>query len=241
MNGVPTGFWGKLEAADGVVCRWHPLVDHCADVATCAEALLELTLLRRRLAQLAGLHDLTSGQIARLSALAAFHDLGKFSIGFQNKKLSSPPFVCGHLAELLALMFESGHGDLRERLWEVFPANELNRWADGEDDIAGLLRATIGHHGRPVAPLLNLQRRCWEPTAELDPFAGIAVLVERTRTWFPEAWRETAEPIPTSPVFQHAWSGLVMLADWLGSDSDRFFPFSEEVDGDRMEKARCGR
>ena len=35
MRGEPTGFWGKLERHDGEV-TWHPLVDHCADVAVYA-------------------------------------------------------------------------------------------------------------------------------------------------------------------------------------------------------------
>ncbi len=48
MQGQPTGFWGKLETREDVILAWHPLEDHCADVAACAEALLTKTLLRRR-------------------------------------------------------------------------------------------------------------------------------------------------------------------------------------------------
>jgi hypothetical protein len=33
--------------------------------------------------------------------------------------------------------------------------------------------------------------------------------------------------LPTEPAFQHGFAGLVMLADWLGSDT-AFFPYSEE-------------
>ncbi|MBL8602064.1 MAG: hypothetical protein JNK72_09075 [Myxococcales bacterium] len=58
MKGVPTGFWGKLEVEGDAVLGWHPLAHHCADVAACAEALLRQTLLRRRLARLAGRDEL---------------------------------------------------------------------------------------------------------------------------------------------------------------------------------------
>ena len=43
MEGKPNGrFWGKLKSTDGHVEAWHPLVDHCADVAACCELLYEL-------------------------------------------------------------------------------------------------------------------------------------------------------------------------------------------------------
>ena len=55
MQGEPF-FWGKLRLDDrGCVLAWHPLADHCADVAACCEALLDRTLLGARLACLAGL------------------------------------------------------------------------------------------------------------------------------------------------------------------------------------------
>lgn len=77
MKGQPTDFWGKLQQdGEGRVLAWHPLADHCADVAAVCEALLEHTLLRRRLACLAGLDDLSPVQAARLGVLATLHDVG---------------------------------------------------------------------------------------------------------------------------------------------------------------------
>ena len=43
---------------------------------------------------------------------------------------------------------------------------------------------------------------------------------------------------PQNPEFQHVFCGLVMLADWIGSD-DRFFPYAEPGDGDRIDHARA--
>src|SRR5580692_2168023 len=105
MKGAPSTFWGKLARDKSeVVTEWHPVLAHCADVAACAEALLEQTLLRRRLAALAERDDLDAVDVARLSAIAAFHDIGKFNLGFQRKGDAVPRNPAGHVAEVLALL-----------------------------------------------------------------------------------------------------------------------------------------
>lgn len=238
MQGQPTTFWGKLESDETTrqVLSWHPLVDHCADVAACCEALLQHTLLGTRLAQLGGSAALSSVQRARLGSLATFHDIGKFNLGFQNKALPRGANRCiaGHLSEAMRLLDCEHPPDDAERFWEVFPAEELNPWGEG---LLELLVATISHHGRPIPFPSSIDHRAWRSARGLDPFSGIAELVDRVRAWFPEAWQPGGDPLPSTPAFQHAWSGLIMLGDWIGSDSERFFPFSDEL-GDRMPFAR---
>ena len=233
MNGPPRDFWSKLDQApDGSVIRWHPLADHCADVAACCEALLRETLLARRLAALAGRDCLSPVLIARLGVLAALHDIGKFNHGFQNKALARPPFKAGHLSEVLGLLGKDYAATTR--LCEALQAETLLTWGEG---VEALLVATICHHGRPISMDHQVNPACWEVGGGRDPFAGIADLVQTTKVWFPEAWIGTADPLPEFPAFQHAWCGLVTLADWLGSDAERFFPFSEDP-ADRMPFAR---
>lgn len=237
MKGQPTSFWGKLHPREGPVESWHPLAHHCADVAACAEALLQRTLLGRRLARVGGRDSLAEVQVARLCVLAALHDIGKYNIGFQNKRLGrAATFTAGHLAEVLGPLFHtSRQPEISRYLWEALPAEEMSEWGE---DIAGLLCATIGHHGKPVSWEHSTEPRFWQPAGALDPLAGIADLVANTRIWFPPAWAREGQALPTSAAFQHAWAGLVMLADWLGSDSDRFFYFSEDAAEDRMPFAR---
>ena len=94
MKGEPNGFWAKLnQNEDGDIVEWHPLLAHSADVAAVTEALLERTILNRRIASLIGWEKLSDVHIARLSALAAIHDAGKVNHGFQNKmdKTKQPP------------------------------------------------------------------------------------------------------------------------------------------------------
>ena len=231
MHGPIRTFWAKLtHGSDGDVA-WHPLPDHCADVAACCRVLLEDTILGDRLAALSGQERLSPSQVGRLSTLAALHDIGKFNLGFQNKALPHPPFQCGHLREVAAFLDKDYRAAARLR--ESLSVQEIDTWGDA---LLDLLVATISHHGRPIGMHHPVDPRCWEPSASLDPFAGVADLVDRTRRWFPAAWEPGGDLLPEAPAFQHAWCGLVTLADWIGSD-ERFFPFSESLEIDRMELA----
>jgi CRISPR-associated endonuclease/helicase Cas3 len=233
MKGYPSEFWGKL--AVGEMSEWHPLRDHCADVAAMCEALLARTLLGKRLAVLGNRTDLTVIDIQRMAALAAFHDVGKFNHGFQNKADSGRQPRAGHVGEVLQLLgFSEGIEWLRPHL----PLDEINDWADQEEGCR-LLVAAIAHHGKPLeagggsGPKHNL----WKAHDGRDPLAGINDLNARVRRWFPDAFSRRAPPLPSSTLFQHGFCGLVTLADWIGSNRE-FFPYSENLHQDRMEFAR---
>lgn len=230
MRGAPTDFWGKLQRRNdqGPVAEWHPLVDHCADVASVAEALLRLPTWKHRLTRLARC-ELGEVLLARLAVLAAIHDLGKFNLGFQAKGCPELGPTAGHVSEALAAFL---HQDL-------FPSlhAHLGRWGEG---VTGMLVAAICHHGRPYNQLAAesaWQATWWTPRGGLDPRRGAARLIDQCRCWFPAAFASVADPIPDVAELGHAFAGLVMLADWIGSDT-RFFPFSDHGDPDRMEFAR---
>ncbi len=240
MKGQPTTFWGKLEKDDEQrVVAWHPLVAHCADVAACTESLLTRTILRQRLATLGGLDDLNEVDIARLGVLAALHDIGKFNHGFQRKGDHEPKDTAGHVAEVLWI-FGSDYAE-QGRLLEALPTSDLATWTRPADASIQLLTASVGHHGRPVSwngAQTLADPSIWSRASGVDPFAGIAELVALVRQWFPAAFCHGARELPNTPAFQHAFAGLVMLADWLGSDRHaELFPFAESLD-DRMPFAR---
>lgn len=236
MNGLPTKAWGKLEKlAEGTVSAWHPLADHCADVAACAEALLTDTILAKRLACLANIQQLRSSQIARLGVLSALHDIGKANRGFQNKACQSPTVTAGHLREVLTLF--TGQYPESQELAAAIDFEVLAGWGQLEGATENLLIASICHHGKPLGLEHRHEPSLWKAGADVNPFGEIRMLAERTRGWFPSAYDTTGEALPAITAFQHAFSGLVMLADWLASDS-RFFRYSNETDGDRMGIAR---
>jgi CRISPR-associated endonuclease/helicase Cas3 len=232
VKGAPTSFWAKLDKDEhGVVRSWHPLVDHCADVAAVFQALLNVDTIRHRLAGLAGRGDLDPVTCARLGVFAALHDLGKANLGFQAKGRPELGPTAGHVGEAIAMILD-GPDALRSTL---HPETLLS-WGEA----AGLLlAASICHHGRPVAASHPpFQNSWWSPRAGLDPAAMLAELASASLQWFPLAL-EDGPPLPDSAAFQHGFAGLVMLADWLGSDrSPALFPFSELHDDDRIEHAR---
>ena len=73
----------RPEPRNGHPKRIHLLEHHLADVGACFEALMRQPTIRKRLATTGGLDDLDESLVARLSALAALHDIGKVNMGLQ--------------------------------------------------------------------------------------------------------------------------------------------------------------
>lgn len=229
-------FWAKLERdVGGQVTAWHSIQSHAADVAACTEALLQNTILGTRLATMLGQPTLEDAQVARLAALAALHDIGKFNHGFQAKIAPGAHGTAGHVAEVLALFGQDT--ELGGRLGQALSIDQLVTWGENEDAILDLLTAALAHHGRPVGLDHPVHASLWRAQPERDPFAGIQALSRRVREWFPRAFAPGGAPMPANHEFQHAVSGLVTLADWLGSDSF-LFPLAGSGEEDRMAFAR---
>lgn len=229
-DGVP---WGKLSREDGQVVAWHPLVDHCIDVACVTEALLRHTSMGTRLAWLAGWASLDDTTVARLSIIAGLHDLGKANHGFQAHGRSANAHPVGHVKEALALLA----GKRRASLGQVLAEIGVFAWDPAPYP---LLRASIAHHGRYPAVLLQYLE-VWREEP-FDPIQTVRQMAGALQANFPDA-QKTGPALAPGPdrsadqSFVHAWAGVVMLADWLGSDRAKF-PYSEPEDPDRATFAR---
>jgi len=194
------------------------------------------TSLRQRIARLAGWEDLTHEQVARLSYLAGLHDVGKYNVGFQRKGLPGAVGGAGHVAEVIGLF---GHDYPQgQALSEAMGIERLLPWTVNGDALAGLLISAISHHGRPVSINHRVDPRNWDASGVLDPMAGVRDLAARLRVWFPEASDVRCTPFPDCAMLQHVVSGLVTLADWIGSDTC-LFAYSESTGIDRMPLARA--
>ena len=214
-------FWGKFDETSGALL---PLPAHCIDVALVFRALVEIPGILRSLEAAAG-ETLDEQRLDRLAVLAALHDAGKANLGFQARILPRARERAGHVRELLVL-FDSP--ELQESFAWAIDYETLGTWADGSV-LEGFLLASWSHHGFPQRPdsvhgAEGLRfRRYWSPTDGVDPFDGIRQVGDWCRLAFPAAFERGDSLLPARPRLQHRFAGLVMLADWIGSDA-RVFP-----------------
>ncbi|WP_103021432.1 CRISPR-associated helicase/endonuclease Cas3 [Salinibacter altiplanensis] len=231
---APDQFWAKLkykndDRSTGKIVEWHPLLAHSADVAAVTEALLQRTILRDRLAALIGWDELSDVHVARLSALAALHDAGKVNHGFQNRGHSTRP-QAGHVRPIVDVLSTPS---LQEKLLLPLGLGEMMSWFDGRKDPDHFLRATWAHHGEPVDSTRDQDTSLWEPDSR-NPLDELKRLGEHVRSWFPDAFRE-GTPFPEGQSdFQHAFNGVLTLADWIGSG----FPYADDREQNFLKRAQ---
>lgn len=232
---TPSALWAKLSREEnGTLVGWHALVDHSADVAAVMAALLEQPTIRRRLAGAAGLADLDATVCARLAALAFLHDIGKANRGFRARIDPAAPRV-GHIDEVAWLLFGTGASALFAHLCDTLGLERIDDWFS---DMPEMIEAVFAHHGRPWRrgrghgeedPRLG--KPFWERRGTSDPIADLVPLRAKLDLWFATAFAPAKET-PSPPLFQHVFAGLLMLADWLGSDT-QFFPLANGACADR--------
>jgi CRISPR-associated endonuclease/helicase Cas3 len=234
---VENCLWAKLSPIiPGQADRkWLSLIDHSADVAAVFAAMLDLPLVVQRLATLAEVEHLSDGWGDRLCVYVALHDYGKANRGFQARRDPTNRHLVGHVGPGLALLYSDS--TLARRLCEVLPFAEIDSWGEGEIAI----RAVAAHHGRPLSRSAiehrwsNQLDHLWAPGTDYDPIGALSSLGEAIRAWFSRAFQPGGRALPKAPPFWHGIAGLVMLADWIGSDA-RSFPLEQMPD--RMAWAR---
>lgn len=219
--------WGKCSPSG----TRHPLVDHCLDVAVVFRALLETGAMARCWSWL------DAHQKERLTVIAFLHDLGKCNRGFQAKADPSARETAGHVLEAVALL-----ADLVE-LWP--PAwrtliEAVYGWFAAPEQAGEMLLASLSHHGKPVSMndyaasgTERLARKWWRAADGYDPLAALEALASAARQAFPAAFEHDVPAIDATPALQQRFAGLVMLADWIASDT-QFFPYRASPDEDRF-------
>ena len=226
------GFWGKL--SDDRKSSLS-LADHCIDVASVFRALCDLPAIRRGL----GLR-IDAIIFDRLAVIALLHDLGKCNSGFQARRNRDANDTAGHVRETAALLYSN---ELASRAHDALGLEEMATWFATPDGCGQMLLAAIFHHGKPAykhdirdSNEIDRLTRHWQPRDGIDPFVGLRDLVATARNAFPAAFKDSAPQISVTIELEHRFAGLVMLADWLGSHREAFFPFEHE--GNRIEWSR---
>lgn len=219
--------WGKRRSVndDTEAPSFHPLLFHMIDVGTVAECLWNYALEREfkvHLSDVLGLAEESAGKW--IAIWAGLHDLGKASPSFQNKwETARKRLMEGGLdCEIprrsvphgwLTTIFVDG---LLKGLQPGFPLHRLGV-------------ALGGHHG--VFPrstdLLAVTRE--ERGGSKWDNLRVSLFQELTTLW---QMMDLPSPNATDPgnAFFIILAGLVVIADWIGSNEE-FFPFAgTEID-----------
>jgi len=220
--------------------RIHLLLYHLIDVGLVSHAMWQIVFTESFRQQIATMLYVTPSEAGRFVAfMAALHDLGKASPAYQNKYA---PLWLREKFQEIGLLIAGEHYNVKTR--EV-PHATVTTWAlptllaeyEGYDyKFAEKLSIALGgHHGnwpRPdategikddVYPLWNEIRRdlYWELRAVFPP-PQIAVALS---------------PHDLNTLLT-LFSGLVSVADWVGSDAD-YFALESEVVGTRHYAAKA--
>lgn len=190
--------WAKTDASGKPGLS---VLDHCRVVGHVAKALLDF---------------LPTSTVQRLGdnpvLAAALHDVGKVSPGFQLKYFRNVLARQGHsLGNHSSENYESDHAQIGAcALWQ-FMGNSY--------DIPVIVKTVAMHHGSI--------RKVTLPTDEGEIFGGEPWSVERKRLI--EHLVHVFGPVSTTPMDAgqcRLLSGLVTIADWIGSDENLFSPQS---------------
>lgn len=198
--------WGKFRAPDVFLS----LTDHQADVAACLAALLDSPVMASRIRAMIG-RPLDPVTRARLCVIGFLHDMGKLSSLFQAQVFASQGGRTGHTREGWALIAD-------RRMRGALGLPELVSWGAA---VENLLLAALAHHGRPIETGSGTDRRCWASWSGYDPATAAAVVGQRARELYPQAFGDGPD-LPDAPAFQHLFAGLVALADQIGSREEHF-------------------
>ena len=164
--------------------------DHGLNVGCVAEALLELLPARIRALLPPG-----------AATLAALHDVGKVSPGFQQK---CEAWITDNKSWFRPGDFESRHARISQVFLESLGNGQFRQWAE----VLG------AHHGRIQGndPHGSLGGKLWEQARQ--------ELLKALEREFEQLTKEGAP----SEAGKWLLAGLIAVADWLGSDEQEFSP-----------------
>lgn len=213
-------YWGKARPRPDAAHPWHPLAFHSLDVAACAMAILEgHDVLRERIDRVAGV------PISELVPLiAALHDLGKFFRDFQ------------HLAPEAAKALRPGeapvpmgghrpHADWGVVIWLAVSEILGIEGGKAKRRLRVLLGASFGHHGAPPnasEPKLIRERHSTPADRQAAAEFTAAMMGLLAPDWTLDDPRLAAIGGEACARVSFLLAALVNVADWIGSDQERF-------------------
>jgi len=219
-------FWAKTDQSGSE--KIHPLIYHLIDVGECTLALWKHAFSQQTRQTFTGFLDLEPEATGRLLAFwASLHDLGKAAPGFQRKYLPRIPVLDG-----MGFVFPKDVSP------NPVPHGILSAWA-----LTDLLQecGLTKSNARQIAFALGGHHGAWPTNDRFSPTSLKSSdkgegLWDTARKDLLLALKEVYQPanivsLPKAQEERNAFltlfSGLVSVADWLGSMSENF-PFTEE-------------
>ena len=204
-------YWGKARPISACGPQWRPLAYHSLDVAAAMLAMLAARPAWLE-AVVAASGTLTPEEARlRLVLVAALHDFGKFADNFQQKAPAVREALQPGLVQKRGL---DGHGDVGAAM--------LGHWSGGPRRLWTWLHAAFAHHGTPVR----------DPKV---PGEAVSLANAMSETALDDACAFAGEVLgligrpDESEAKGGEWlvAGLVILADWIGSNQAQWFPYEE--------------
>ncbi len=152
----------------------------------------------------------------------------------------------GHIGPLWAILGRRhiGKADrtICREVCKALLASKRQSWCadwDAEREFWGVI---LAHHGSLTSiDAIRPQPRLWRFRDNYDPVAALKVLAAIVAGMFPDAFSDDVHaPLPDQARFQHAFAGIVTLADWLGSD-ETVFRFPSEGAPSGVERVQWSR
>ena len=136
-----------------------------------------------------------------------------------------------HIAPLWSILGKTpltkAHRTLCHEVCEALAAARWRSWFDDRETERELWSAILAHHGSLRVDPPPVDPHLWCRRVGYDPLGAMKALAEAISAMFPNAFaHEHRAQLPDSSRFQHAFAGLVTLADWIGSD-ETVLPVSE--------------
>lgn len=223
-------FWAKTPPGETNGEEFHLLPYHNLDVAAVGERLLrEDPLLLSRLSERLQMGE--EEAIILIRTLFALHDVGKFSQRFQAlapkvaRRLGGPTTNRDYVVYHDTLGFEAWTDFIFSALWEAgtlgLKTRHEDRW-DWEEYFDVLMKPVAGHHGSPP----DLQKTAkFEPQfSEQSEQAAIDFARDAAGLLYEEQALDCWDYDRVKTARRASWllAGLVVAADWLGSDMNKF-------------------
>ncbi|EPG75085.1 CRISPR-associated helicase Cas3 [Leptospira fainei serovar Hurstbridge str. BUT 6] len=222
--------WGKANKDEFGKLTWHPLVYHMLDVAAVAWIWLEADKqLRRIFTDLFGWNEYS---LQTFGLATALHDIGKASLGFQNKIPEIAKEANIQYSGAFNKHFDHGAfgGEwILNRMETEYPNKEGILF---NETFQNLWKSSCWHHGSLILNYENYSKDSYnEP--KFNPNQGLEISQNRIHYFRSEIIKyvldaitdykaeiKTIEKISASDL--RFFAGFVSVCDWVGSDSSHF-------------------